>query len=86
MRTTKGLQELIEWQDVVYIHLLGEARQVAEFSLQQGQVRPQEGHHEGPEREVGHVLQGMVELLYRYAAALEQVNSCVISITTSSYI
>jgi hypothetical protein len=35
-----------------------------DLALQEGQVRPQERQHERPQREVGHILQGVVEFFY----------------------
>ena len=51
--------------------LFGETRQIAQFTLQKRQVRPEEWDDERAKREVGDILQRVVELFDRYAVALQ---------------
>ena len=51
--------------------LFGETGQIAQFALQKGQVRPEEWNDERAQREVGDILQRVVELLDRYAVTLQ---------------
>jgi len=51
--------------------LFSETRQIAQFALQKGQVRPEEWYNERAQREVGDILQRVVELLDRYAVTLQ---------------
>jgi hypothetical protein len=51
-------------------HLFGEPCQVTEFPLQKRQVRPQKRDDKRAEREVGHILQRVMELFNSYVVTL----------------
>ena len=65
------MKPLFPWGWKSSAHLAGCLGQAVQLPLQRGQLVAQEGQDEAAQGEVGHLLEGVLELLHRQSIGLE---------------